>query len=152
MTYTVIPAELVHAQYLATHLREQDKLELQASSGKDPVHILLESIAISDVAWVALYEGNPCAVWGVCKLDGNRGGAWLLGTEAMYVNKRETMRLSRRFVKEMHKRYDILCNFVDERNTVSCRWLDALGFNALFTTEYGVEKRPFIFYESNNNV
>lgn len=148
MTILVRPAELEDIAPIAEKMREQDRQEVKASSGEDPMQSLSDSLLVSDLVWTAEDESGPIAMFGVARIPGGLstcGAAWLLGTDRLVdVDKRTWWVLSRKYVKRMEERYDILMNYVDDRNTVSQRWLSRLGFRKIHTIpEYGWAKIPF---------
>lgn len=63
------------------------------------------------------------------------GAPWLLGTNELEANARDFLRMSRDFKDQLLRRYSILRNFVDVRNTASIRWLEWLGFSLLDPVE-----------------
>lgn len=150
--FEVLPATRVAATQLAPHLRVADVVEIQCSSGQQPLDALLDSLDSSDedMCWQARLNRLPVAMFGANSLQGTEiGGIWLLASHGIYQNKRDFMRKSREYLAAMHERYEYLTNFVDEQNLITRRWLQALDFLPVQRIEnFGVGRRPFIQYVS----
>ena len=74
---------------------------------------------------------------------------WLLASEGLVErHSRLFARYSKIWVKQLHRRYDILWNMVDARNRVHIRWLEWCGFTLLRRlVNHGVEQRLFYEFE-----
>lgn len=156
--FEIVPAGRVYANQLAPHLRIQDKIEIYASSGMQPLEALLESVAVSDkdMCWAATLNKLPVAMFGANHLvtegEYTTGGIWMLTSPGIYTNKRDFMRCCKKYLAIMHERYDFLTNFIDSRNIPSMRWLPYLGFVPVQTIDdYGFEGVPFVQYVSKRN-
>jgi len=151
MKIEIVQAVSKHAHFLAPFLRQQDKNEVLASGGRDPLEALLRSVELSDpdMCWTALIDGYPEVMWGVAGNPDNPsvGCVWLLSSEEMYKHKRRFLLESASYVSKMQSRYDTLFNYVHAVNTTSQKWLLSLGFTAHERVEeYGVAKEPFILF------
>lgn len=151
--FEVVPAGRVYANQLAPHLRYNDRLEIMASSGMEPLEALIDSIAVSDedMCWAATLNGLPVAMFGANQLteDNLVGGIWLLASPAIETNIRDFMRKCKTHLEIMHDRYEYLTNFIDARNLGTMRWLPRLGFRPCQKVEkYGHAGAPFIQYVS----
>lgn len=147
----IVPATFEHAEILAPNLRKQDKDEVMASGGYDPLGALALSVSVSTMAWTAFEDLMPFVMFGAAahRDDPELGVVWLLGSDHIYNVKKTFLVQSRNYVSRMHDSFDTLANYVDARNTTSQKWLEALGFQALEVNEhYGYERRPFILYAS----
>ncbi len=82
-------------------------------------------------------NGVPEIMFGVGDLNilAGVGAPWLLGTDAVEKHGPAFLRRSRNFRDQLLTRYSVLRNFVDDRNTVSIRWLRWLGFTLLDPVE-----------------
>ena len=132
--------------YLSENLRKEDYQEIKAVSGLPPLASLIIGLRISDVPLVICDENNkPVAMLGVVP-QGLFGVIWMVGTE-------ELKKISLSFIKNckgvcdvLQKNYQLLCNFVDARNTLHINWLKWMGFSFINKHQrYGVERR--LFYE-----
>jgi len=155
--FEIVPAGRVYANQLAPHLRIQDKIEVYAASGMQPLEALLASIEVSDedMCWAATLNGLPVAMFGANPIEGGPhpvGGIWMLTSPAIYTNKRDFMRKCKQYLAIMHERYEFLTNFIDSRNIPSMRWLPYLGFRPVQTIDdYGIGNVPFVQYVSKRN-
>jgi len=158
--FEIVPAGRVYANQLAPYLRPGDVMEVQRSSGLNPLEALLESIKLSDddMCWAALYNGLPVAMFGcndikpeddVAYEDVTIGGIWLLASAGIYHNKLDFMHKCKEYLAVMHERYEFLTNFVDAQNIPSMKWLPRLGFAPVQAVEdFGYAKVAFIQYVS----
>lgn len=133
----IVAARPSHIRTIARRMRQADRDEVFAASGRSPGAALAYSLRKSSVAWTAIVDGRPEVMFGVGDINilGGVGAPWLLGTEAVETHSRDFLRMSRDFKDQLLKRYSILRNFVDDRNTVSIRWLRWLGFTLLEPVE-----------------
>ncbi len=158
--FEIVPAGRVYANQMAPHLRPGDVMEVQRSSGLNPLDALLESVRLSDddMTWAALYNKLPVAMFGCNNVKPEDdplfagvtiGGIWLLATPGIYHNKLDFMRCCKEYLAVMHERYEFLTNFIDAQNVPSMSWLPRLGFRPVQQVdEYGYAKLPFIQYLS----
>lgn len=145
------PATLEHARQLAGVMRPQDRAELHASGWPDPYAGLAEALWRSDEAWVALFDGEVAAMWGVGPVDNadrsvmeGHGVAWLLTGRAVELHPKQFLRMCRPAVGQLLKRFPVLVNAVDARYTRALRWAKWLGFHvSAETVSVGRELMPF---------
>jgi len=147
--FRIIPSTEEHALIIAPRMRGADVEEVRAASGRTPVGALLYSLDRSDFAYTVEFDGVPETMFGCGTIDLiNRVGApWLLGTDALERHYRHFLRGSRYWSAEMAARYSMLRNIVDDRNAVSKRWLEWMGFKLSEPRPMGYEKRPFRIFE-----
>lgn len=133
----IIPAQPAHIRTIARRMRQADRDEVFASSGRSPYFALSYSLRKSSHAWTGLIDGRPEVMFGIGDLNilAGVGAPWLLGTNELEANARDFLRMSRDFKDQLLRRYSILRNFVDVRNTASIRWLEWLGFSLLDPVE-----------------
>lgn len=147
MHVKIAPAQREDVGAVASDMREADRLEVAASSGRTPWLALHRAFVLSHDSWTVLADGQPVAMFGVGKKDRNGNAcAWLLGTPWMDqpAAARHIWRHSVEWIEKLHKHSDALFNWIDARNTRSLRWLRRLGFRPAFEEpEYGVAKIPF---------
>lgn len=126
----VIPARAAHIRTIARRMRQADRDEVAAASGRSPAEALALSLRKSTAAWTVLFDGRPEAMFGVGDLNilAGIGAPWMLGTDAVERNYVPFLRASVDWRDQLLRRYSTLRNFVDERNAVSVRWLGWLGF------------------------
>lgn len=145
----IIPAAMDHVAPIAARMRPADVAEVLASSGKSPHGGLMFSLTGSAQAWTAIIDGQPEVMFGVADLNvlTGLGAPWLLGTDAVERNYRQFLRRSLRWREQLSERYDVLRNFVDDRNEVSKRWLAWMGFTLFDPIPVGVNGEMFRMFE-----
>lgn len=111
-------------------MRQADIDEVAAASDRSSAEALIYSLRQSHRAWVGIIDGVPEVMFGVGYINVLAGVAapWLLATDAVEHNFIGFLRRSVQWRSQLLARYPVLTNFVDERNTVSIRWLEWLGF------------------------
>lgn len=140
----VQPAELEHCLYIAQNMREADRQEVSALSGKDPLDAMIVGYKYSDMPFTIMADDKPAAMFGAGPVQPDVGAVWLLGTDLILQNTTRFLRESRFWLDQVSKPYGLMCNFVDARNTVHIRWIKWLGFTFINLHEkFGVEQRPF---------
>lgn len=110
-------------------MRQADRDEVFAASGKSPFEALAYSLRKSSHAWTAVIDGRPELIFGIGDISilAGVGAPWLLGTDAVEDHYIRFLRLSVDFRDQLFARYPVMRNFVDDRNKVSKRWLKWLG-------------------------
>ncbi|UPK31822.1 hypothetical protein IVB18_26190 [Bradyrhizobium sp. 186] len=126
----IVPARAKHIRTIARRMRQADRDEIAAGSGKSPAEALAFSLRKSSIAWVAVIDGRPEVMFGAADLNilAGVGAPWLLGTDAIERHYLAFLRGSVSWRDQLLQRYPVLRNFVDDRNKVSKRWLAWLGF------------------------
>lgn len=137
-----------HYVHIGTHMRECDQRECFAAVGEDPTTALAKSHETSLNCYVFSWNDVPVALTGVGSLTESIGVPWMLGTDQLEeVPKRIFWRASKAVVEDFHRDFTVLTNYIDERNTVSRRWIKHLGFEERETTPFGHLQLPFIRFE-----
>lgn len=144
-TYELVPACVHHAESLASRLRAVDLAEIQASTGGDPLDVLLASIALSDAAWAWLIDGQVHMVGGVTPhpLDPACAVPWALGSDEASRHKRGLVQMLEGRELWTMDRYVRMENHVDARNKPAIRFLQMAGFTIHPPEPYGVQGLPF---------
>jgi hypothetical protein len=143
-------------------LREADRQEIYAHSGRTPEEALRVSARMSDVSACFYADGEPLLIFGVVQASRGKPGLkpqgvpWMMGTDLISSPKvrRQFARESRKKVDELLRvRYSSLTNITDARNKVHHRWLSWCGFKYLRTVPVGAFATPFYeFIRIENNV
>ncbi len=135
----IIPARASHIRSIARRMRKADRDEVFASSRKTPAQALAYSLRKSSLAYTGMVDGRPEVMFGVGDINilAEIGAPWLLGTDAVEANSVAFLRRSVRWREQLLARYRVLRNLVDDRNTVSKRWLGWLGFKLFDPIEVG---------------
>lgn len=126
----IVPARATHVRTIARRMRQADRDEVFAAAGKAPAEALVFSLRKSSSAWTGLINGRPEVMWGVGDINilNGIGAPWLLGTDAVEIHYRAFLRYSIDWRNQLLGQYSVLRNFVDDRNHVSKRWLEWMGF------------------------
>lgn len=142
----IVPAKLTHVGPIALRMRLIDQLECRIF-GHSPKDALRTGLMAATVAWTALIDGRPEAMFGATTLSlfDAVGRPWLLMTDEAEKQHRALVRLGRIYTEAIHRHYVQLENWVHVDNAVAIRWLSRLGF-AVGGVEIirGHPMRPFI--------
>ena len=138
---------------IARRLRLADRQEVMAASGTIPEAALPVFIQAGREVWVAGLEedGIPEIIFGVDPIPHveKAGVIWLLSSDRIYQYPVEFVKRTQELLDEFHQRYELLTNFIDERNTRHIRWLKWMGFTLIRRVEsFGAQSRPFIEFAS----
>lgn len=113
-------------------LRDADKQEIMAMHGfgVDYLSVIQNAIRVSKECYVAEMDGEVILIFGVATFNEkkNIGSPWLLGSEKSVKLAKELIADGKIYTNGWLDIYDSLLNFIDERNTVSKRWLKRIGF------------------------
>ena len=123
-------AELV-PEFVAA-LRTPDVYECWRLANQGPSDCLLESIAMSRLAFAGWIGGEPAAMWGLARptpLGGTFGVPWLLSCTGVDRYPLTFARESRRWVAQLRAIEPNLCNFIDPAYARAIRWVRWLGFD-----------------------
>ena len=151
MELTFRTAYLDDCASIAACMRQGDRLEV-AAVGQSPLEALQESLADSSVAYTALVDGQPAAMFGLIPplslIDYERAGVWMLtGTPVINISPITFVRVSRQIIARFLDCYPILQNWVDARYTASIRWLGLCGARFSATRTFEPEHREFWHFE-----
>lgn len=143
----IVPARASHIRRLAAVMRQADRDEVMASTGRDVLSVLAQSFRSSSLCMVALIDGQPEVIFGVGDLNilTATGAPWLLGSDAVELHRVEFLRGSVHWRDQLLRRYAVLRNIVDCRNTSAIRWLRWLGFG--FSDPFVHRNHEFMMFE-----
>lgn len=145
VTLTVRPSKPGDCVYLEKHLREADRNEVQATLGKCDLEALLLSWSYTKDPYTIFKGETPAGVFGVAPFRPGIGCIWLLGTDDLVRCRWSFLRQSRHWMNHVSSGFQLLFNYVDERNTVHIKWIEWLGFTFIARHEkHGYEQRPFL--------
>lgn len=142
----VVPATQDLVDYLKGKLREDDKREVWAMSGRSADEALQAGFRLSEMCWIGMWNDEPVTCFGVRRpsILSDLGIPWLLGTDKIRCVKSAFVKNSIIYVRLMAERFKDLENYVDARNTLSIKWLGWCGFEVEKTPiPYGHEKVLF---------
>lgn len=138
-------ATQAHVDYLAPRLRQADKDEIKAL-GCDPQKGLQESFECSEPAFSGVDEQGNCVIMfgATTYVPGILAMLWMLSSDDIYKHRIQFLKESRKYLDELNKRWPILFNFCDVRNTDHIRWMQWLDYTFINRHEcFGQEQRPF---------
>lgn len=143
--YTLETACAEHAESLAPRLRAADLAEIEASTGGDPLDVLLVSIALSDAAWTWFIDGVPHMIGGVSPhpTDPTCGVPWAMGSDEVSNHKGELLAMLAGRQLWASERYTRMENHVDARNKPALKFLRMAGFTIHPPEPFGVLGLPF---------
>ncbi len=145
MRVEIVPAEASHALAMVGRFRPADIAELWAVAHRSPEACILDGLQRSPMAWTALFDGVPVAVFGVstgAMLSGI-GHPWMVGTTDLDSHGYLLVKRGRPMVAQMRSLFGHLVNFVDARNTKAIGWLKRMGFQFHEAQPHGADGLPF---------
>jgi len=134
-------------EYISPRLRKADYEECKASTGCEPLDILLDSLEIGDFCFTLRpNDHSRVGLFGVCPspLMDNAGIIWMVATDELLEYQMKFLRRSRKYIDILQEQYAVLHNCVDARNKLHIKWLKWMGFKFIKLHEkYGAEQKPF---------
>jgi|TARA_R110002124_G_scaffold127149_1_gene287006 hypothetical protein len=130
---------------LVRNMRKHDVQEVNAATRMGVRNAVETSVNLSTYAKTGLVNDELVCMWGVCPISliSSSGSPWMLGTDLIEKKQRIFLRRSKPWLEDIKKDYKTLENHVDERNTLSVRWLKWLGFEMKKAEPYGVNGELF---------
>lgn len=139
-------ATLEDCYELAPKLRKEDIEEIKANANYKPEDALIQGFQFSEVPLVIANEKDEVvSMFGCCPITNTPSAlVWLLASDGLQKISKPFLRNNRMVIDIFQKRYPILYNFVDVRNTLHIRWLKWCGFTFINKHEqFGFERKPF---------
>ena len=155
MEWYVRKATLEDIPYLAENLREADKKEIHASSGRTPQDSLNDAFTHpSEGIWVGVYQGNPEIIFGLTRTDDPKIAVpWMVCTDKLKESPKEFINKCKRWVQGFSRQFSLLINFVYAENELHIRWLKWCGFSFVKLHEnYGHTQEPFWEFQMKREV
>ena len=146
MDKILTPTTVEDIDYISPRLRQADKDECLAATGKEPLGILYQSLMIGDLTLtMRTPEGERVGLCGVAPSPlENAGVVWMCATDAIMKHQMAFLRRSKAALNYLSQDYGVLHNCVDARNEIHIKWLKWMGFTFINKHEkYGAEQRPF---------
>lgn len=150
MRVDIVPVEGWHIEYVAEHCRQDDRNELMAIAGIQPLSAIWLGIENGGLSWSGLIDGVPVAVFGACPVGGmfpDMARPWLVGTDLIDLHPIAFLRKNKPYIKKMLKAYSYLVNYVDCRNVKAIEWLKWCGFKFSNPEPFGIYQLPFMRFE-----
>lgn len=152
--YSIRPATQSDMLRIAPLLREADKNEIAAASGRTPEAALLNALSLPGECWHVSEQksGDPILVCGLIPFTDLTAAVWMLATPILSAHGLPFLRACRGWVDEWNAQYPLLFNSVDARNDLHIRWLRWLGFIFISRAASGVNGENFIEFVRHKNV
>lgn len=147
MIRPTVPQDLVD---FVPMMREDDRLEVEAITGLDPLSSLAIGLFHSDACMTGFaVDGSLAGIMGVVPIVPRQiGSIWFLSTEAVVKHRRQLLTEARVWLDEQQALYPVLTNVVSVRNEVHKRLLKHLGFTFLEPIDnYGAGRIRVIPFE-----
>lgn len=112
-------------------LREEDKRELEAATGKSAGQALVDAINFPDTkAWMCVDRSFfPIAFFGYTRLRTQEGRAiWMVATPDIYDHIKIFLQYSTAILDYWLRKYGALHGYIDTRNGAHVKWLRRLHF------------------------
>lgn len=130
LTHSFRLATVEDAEVVAAAMRKEDREELLAYSGREPLEALLDAIDSGDPVFTVIINNEPVAFVGCGPIVRTPYSyIWLLGTDTLVRDSRLFLRHSRSSVKTLFELTgaQYFVNHAHSANTVHLRWLEWLG-------------------------
>ncbi len=147
MTPCVVSASPAHLTGLGHNLRQEDRDEILAASGLDPMAGLLACAKLTPDLWAAVIGDEPIAVFGAAPVDSDTAGPWMMASDRLREHRFWMARESITWFDRLALQYRRLTNWVDARNENHARWLEWLGCDFVETRSLGPFNLPFRRFE-----
>jgi hypothetical protein len=119
------------AIWVAQHLQEDDRRELEGLGHTEMELVLADSINLSDSPVTFRNPlGDICGVAGVSRTDAHCGAIWMLTTPHVRPYPKLFFKEAKKWV-EQQTSYEMLHNIADPRNRMHLKLLHMLGFKRL---------------------
>lgn len=140
--YTVVPATAAHAEELAPNLRDPDVAGIWAEQGLGPLESLLAQIAKPSEPMAGLADGKVMCLFGIetAAAISNGGLAWMAAHRDLPKHSRAFLRACRAYIGHLRDNYARVEVIVDDRNSLSLRWHEWLGFEWIEPVAFGPNK------------
>lgn len=141
---TVEPATQAHAAQLAADIRPEDRAEMMASHGLEPLTGLQLALRVSKTSKAILDGPTVLAMFGVAHAEGDQAASvWLLAANSVRRLPIAFMRVCARELSLLAAAWGRLVNMVWTENKRALRLVQALGFEVLEPVPFGVSGLPF---------
>ena len=138
MSKIIHPITLEAALHVASHLRPDDRREVEEGHGVDATEILTLAALEGSCIYFTVPNGKTAGMAGVEE----SGSIWMLCTPVIEQYPHTFAREAKRFIERREEK--LLWNIVDKRNKVHLKLLKFLGFKFLREINYGPNNLPFI--------
>lgn len=143
---TLIETTIDHVLHVAENMRPEDREEIMASSGMQPLECLILSVRLSQYARSIVAKGKVIAILGLSTV-GEIGIPWLLGTTDVSANKKVFFSQAKKALGEMKSIAPLMTNYVLAANKKSVAFIKKLGFTITESLPFGVSGQNFYKFE-----
>lgn len=130
------------AAAVASSIRDEDKEEIIVR-GRDPYTEVLESIKISDEAFLAASEESVLCVYGIAKADEGMA-IWMIATKNVVRYKKELVKYGMEYIREKVSKHPVY-NYISTKNERALRFISHAG--ATFGLPEHIGDGTFIKFE-----
>ena len=141
------PTTVDDVTFLAPNLRQADRNECLAATGREPLGVILDGLRLADTTMTMVAPtGIPVGIVGVGKsVIKDAGVIWLCATDDIEKYQMTFLRNSKKVLSLLQHDYLALHNCVDARNELHIKWLKWMGFTFINKHEsWGVGQKPFL--------
>lgn len=146
----VVPTTPEHIRECVAHIRDKDRAEVWAASGRNPEDVLTSGL--DHGAHTVFADGKVALIYGlqVSSPITKVGCPWMLTTTEVEKHKKLFLVLTRRMIQHWNKEHRLLFNYVDSRYTEAVRWLKWVGFTVHPAEPFGPFGVPFHRFDMVN--
>lgn len=137
------------AEYVAEHIRPDNKTEIIASIGDNALDDILRGIKLSIDVGCYKVNGKPVCIFGVLKksvLD-DGGLIWLYFTDDIDKHKLHIAKETKKGLAVILEKYGKVYNWCNVGNKRIMRWIEWLGADIKGPYPYGVWGIPHYYFE-----
>ena len=140
---TVTDSLLEDVYVLIPLLRREDVREIKAL-GHTAEQSLLNGFIYSDKCYTVRVDNEIAGMFGISNYNQPKGFAsiWFLGSDKTKTIPRDWLVIGKKYIKEFLTTYDLIGGWIDSRQKLHIRWLQAMGFS--FAGSQYVNRQRFI--------
>lgn len=148
-------AILEDAVVLSRHMRSIDKLEIKYSHNVTPITALMTAFETKNGKNYSVVDddGYVYAMFGVsdCLVNKGYGVIWLLCSNELKKFPKRFYIESKYWLDILQQDYQIIYNYVYEKNWLSLKWLQLCGFTPIKKVKVGIKNKNFILISRGKN-
>lgn len=131
--------------YVVNNARDEDIVEVTASSGGLSVDSMNHALEISSSAYTVYINQSefPVGIMGVATTGENSGSPWFIGTKELEGKDLIIIKSSKRIIEVLSRGYKRLFNLVHCDSAKSIRWITYCGFTLHDPIKAGISGELF---------
>lgn len=131
--------------YVVNNARDEDIVEVTASSGGLSVDSMNHALEISSSAYTVYINQSefPVGIMGVATTGENSGSPWFIGTKELEGKDLIIIKSSKRIIEVLSRGYKRLFNLVHCDSAKSIRWITYCGFTLHDPIKAGINGELF---------